>query len=181
MRLVKSGTERIVSHFTCCYATTCTISVCWTKIGENKRKKCKDQIECPVFFFYFMCCVFLPSATKLGQGNIFRSVSRILSTGGRGAWHVWHTVNERAVCIIMECILVVKIILDEKSISLEFIHTCFLLGVNLSLSKPVIVSCELNSHWRQFHFLLKPFKTPHCQFCREMSNLCYLWKPQLNS
>ena len=47
MRLVKSGTERIVSHFTCCYATTCTISVCWTKIGENK--KCKDQMECLVF------------------------------------------------------------------------------------------------------------------------------------
>ena len=26
-------------------------------------------------------------------------------------------------------------------------------------SKPVMVSCEFNSHWRQFYLLLEPFKT----------------------
>ena len=46
-------------------------------------------------------------------------------------------------------------------------------------SKPVMVSCEFNSHWRHFYFLLKPFKTPQCLFCTEMSNLCYLRKPRL--
>ena len=28
-------------------------------------------------------------------------------------------------------------------------------------------------------FFLKPFKTPRCQFCTEMSNFCYLRKPRL--
>ena len=48
-------------------------------------------------------------------------------------------------------------------------------------SKPLMVSCEFNSHWRQLYFLLKPFKAPQCQFCTKISDLCYLWKPQLAS
>ena len=76
--------------------------------------------------------IFLPPATKFGQGNIFRSVCQEFcprGEGGRGgrawqgecAWWVacvaggvnsggrgraWQTVNERAVCILLECILV---------------------------------------------------------------------------
>ena len=45
-------------------------------------------------------------------------------------------------------------------------------------SKPVMVSCEYNSHLRQLIFLLKPFKTPPCRCCIEMSYLCYLLKPR---
>ena len=37
-----------------------------------------------------------------------------------------------------------------------------------------MVSCEFNSHWRQFYFLLKPVKTPWCQFYAEMSDLRFL-------
>ena len=32
-------------------------------------------------------------------------------------------------------------------------------------SKSVVVSCEFNSHWRQFYFSLQPFKIPPYQFC----------------
>ena len=39
-------------------------------------------------------------------------------------------------------------------------------------SKPMMVSCELN----QILFLVKPFKTPRCQLCTEISNLRYLRK-----
>ena len=46
-------------------------------------------------------------------------------------------------------------------------------------SKPVLISCEFNSHWRQLQFLLKLFKTPRCQFCTEMSDLFYLRKPRM--
>ena len=96
-----------------------------------------------------LAAIFLPPATKLGQGNIFRSVCPHSVHGGGGAcvvapggvcvvalggmhgcsleghvwllrgcaWllpggHVWDTtryrdtVNERAVCILLECILV---------------------------------------------------------------------------
>ena len=38
--------------------------------------------------------------------------------------------------------------------------------------------CEFNSHWRQFYLLRKPLETPRCQFCTEMSDLCYLRKPR---
>ena len=51
-------------------------------------------------------------------------------------------------------------------------------------SKPVMVSCEFNSHRRQLYFLLKLFKTSQCQFCTkmsEMSDLCYLRKPRMKS
>ena len=49
--------------------------------------------------------------------------------------------------------------------------------------KIVVVSCEFSSHWRQLYFLLKLFKIPQCQFCTkilEMSDLCYLRKPQMS-
>ena len=37
--------------------------------------------------------------------------------------------------------------------------------------------CEFKSHWRQFYFLF--FKTPRCQYCTEMSDLCCKWKTRL--
>ena len=43
----------------------------------------------------------------------------------------------------------------------------------------MVGSWEFNSHWRKLNFLLKLFKTPWCQFCTEMSDLCYLWKPRV--
>ena len=68
-------------------------------------------------------CPYLPAATKLGQGNIFTGVC--LSTGGgvcfSACWDIppgpdppnhppgsklQHTVNERPVRILLECILV---------------------------------------------------------------------------
>ena len=47
-------------------------------------------------------------------------------------------------------------------------------------SKLVMVSCKFNSRWRQFYFLLKPFKIPWCQFCVEMSDLCYMQKRRIS-
>ena len=47
--------------------------------------------------------------------------------------------------------------------------------------KPVMVSCEFNSHQRELYFFRKLFKAIPCQFCTEMSDLCYLPKPQLTN
>ena len=41
--------------------------------------------------------------------------------------------------------------------------------------KPMMVSCEFNSHKRQLLFL----KTHRHLFCTEMSDLCYLRKPRI--
>ena len=39
---------------------------------------------------------------------------------------------------------------------------------------------QLDEHHNQFYFLLRPFKTARCQFCTEMSDLCYLRKPRID-
>ena len=47
-------------------------------------------------------------------------------------------------------------------------------------SKPVMVSCVSSvPNWRQLYFLLKLFKTPRCQFCTQMLDLCYLRKHRM--
>ena len=48
--------------------------------------------------------------------------------GVRGGRHAWHTVNERAVRILLECILVMLVINDIvlKKISLSGLASCFL-------------------------------------------------------
>ena len=49
----------------------------------------------------------LPPATKLGQGNIFRSVCQdSVGGGGGGGCLLGDTGNKRAVLILLECILV---------------------------------------------------------------------------
>ena len=55
-------------------------------------------------------------------------------------------------------------------------HVC-LAQLDKHLTWPVMVSCEFNSHWRQYYVLLKPFKTLQSQFCTDTWNLCHLWEP----
>ena len=48
--------------------------------------------------------------------------------------------------------------------------------------KPVVVSCEFNSQWRQLYILLKLFRHLNTIFCTKMSevsDLCYLPKPRI--
>ena len=67
------------------------------------------------------------------------------------------------------------------SLNISYSTDVWLTQLNKDLtSKPVMVSCEFNSNWRQFYFLLNPSKTPRCQFCTEMSDLFYVRKPRLN-
>ena len=74
---------------------------------------------------------------------------------------------------------------DPKSPKSEVVHEgkfslriSYLTHVSLAqldthqTSKPVLVSCEFNSHWRQLYFLLlQPL---------EILDLCYLRKPRLH-
>ena len=114
---------------------------------------CSDSIRRTLQFYVTVCLhvtfsspfLLLPPATKLGQGNIFRSM-RGGGMHGRGhAWqgHVWHgvvhgsrcawqggwhawqilrdTVNERAVRILLECILVTTIFIRITAVT-HFVH-----------------------------------------------------------
>ena len=76
--------------------------------------------------FYLLNASFLPAATKLGQGNVFTGVCDSVHGGGEGVClsacfdarppprtrqtpppgRRQHTVNERPVRILLECILV---------------------------------------------------------------------------
>ena len=56
---------------------------------------------------YLIERVLLPHATKLGQGNIFSSVCQEFCPRGGSTWAgIPPMVNERAVRILLECILV---------------------------------------------------------------------------
>ena len=56
------------------------------------------------------------------------------------------------------------------------VYSCHVLLEQLDkhqASKAVLISCEFNSHWRQFYSLLKAFETTLCQFytdCRQVTN-----------
>ena len=77
----------------------------WEGLGGTGYK-----IGCIVSWFYMS--LYLPPANEVCEGYVFTGVC--LSTGWRGhAWHacppqqtLWDALNERAVCILLECILV---------------------------------------------------------------------------
>ena len=79
-------------------------SACWDRHGY-----------CCGWYASYWNAFFLPPATKLGQGNIFRSVCQgghawqgACVAGGGRAWQILQDmVNERAVRILLECILFV--------------------------------------------------------------------------
>ena len=85
--------------------------------GDDKHCSCAFTLSCPTSHLVnFSLSIITAGKRSLGQGNMFTSVCHSVHRGGWGVRAPWHPpltctplrrmVNDRAVRILLECILV---------------------------------------------------------------------------